>query len=91
MNKGNITEQIEGTHQQGVSVLDDLMVKTGELELADPPVAPVRYRQKLRENAYKVLVVGETKKSTRQTPIVAGLPGLGVPVHIQQAQKIYAS
>ena len=91
MHKGNITEQIEEIRQQGVSVLDDLMVKTGEIELADPPAALVRHRQKLRENAYKVLVVGETKNSTRQTPIVAGLPGLEGPVHIQQAQKIYAS
>jgi ribosome biogenesis GTPase A len=59
---GNVTEQIEGIRRQTVAVLDDLIAKAGEFELADPPAALGRYREKLRENAYKVLVVGEAKR-----------------------------
>ena len=61
MHAGNVTEQIEGIRQQTVAVLDELMANAGEFELADPPAAFERYRQKLRENTYKVLVVGEAK------------------------------
>ena len=59
---GNVTGQIEGVRQQTVAVLDELISKAGEFELADPPPALERYRGKLRENAYKVLVVGEAKR-----------------------------
>jgi hypothetical protein len=59
---GNVTGQIEGVRQQTVAVLDELISKTGEFELADPPPALERYRGKLRENAYKVLVVWEAKR-----------------------------
>ena len=62
MYSGNITEQIEGIRRQTVAVLDDLLAKAGWFELADPPAALGRYRQKLRENSYKVLVVGEAKR-----------------------------
>lgn len=62
IHSGNITEQIEGIRRQTVAVLDDLIAKAGEFELADPPAALGRYRRKLRENAYKVLVVGEAKR-----------------------------
>ncbi len=62
MHAGNVTEQIEGIRQQTVAVLDELISKAGEFELADPPPALERYRAKLRENAYKVLVVGEAKR-----------------------------
>ncbi len=58
----NVTEQIEGIRRQSVAVLDDLIARAGGFELADPPAALGRYRQKLRENAYKVLVVGEAKR-----------------------------
>jgi GTPase SAR1 family protein len=59
---GNVTGQIEGVRQQTVAVLDELISKASEFELADPPPALGRYRDKLRENAYKVLVVGEAKR-----------------------------
>src|SRR5215216_7206231 len=39
-----------------------LIARSDEFELADPPPALERYRRKLRENAYKVLVVGEAKR-----------------------------
>src|SRR5918997_2262300 len=58
----NVTQQIEGIRRQTVAVLDDLIAKAGGFELADPPAALGRYRHKLRENAYKVLVVGEAKR-----------------------------
>jgi hypothetical protein len=63
MHSGNVTEQVEGIREQSVAVLEDLIARAGEFELADPPAALVRYRQKLRENAYKVLVVGKAKKT----------------------------
>src|ERR687893_1977698 len=58
----NVTEQIEGIRRQSVAVLDGLLARAGGFELADPPAALGRYRRKLRENAYKVLVVGEAKR-----------------------------
>ena len=58
----NVTEQIEGIRRQTVAVLDDLLAQAGEFELTDPPAALGRYRQKLRENAYKALIVGEAKR-----------------------------
>jgi len=58
----NVTERIEGIRRQTVDTLDELIAKAGEFELADPPANLERYRQKLHENAYKVLVVGEAKR-----------------------------
>jgi ribosome biogenesis GTPase A len=58
----NVTEQIEGIRRQIIAVLNDLIALAGGFELADPPAALGRYREKLRENAYKVLVVGEAKR-----------------------------
>lgn len=58
----NVTGQIEGVRRQTVAFLDELIARAGEFELADPPPALGRYREKLRENAYKVLVVGEAKR-----------------------------
>jgi hypothetical protein len=59
---GNVTGQIEGIRQKTVAVLDELIARADEFELADPPQALGQYRQKLRENAYKVLVVGGAKR-----------------------------
>lgn len=49
-------------NQQTVSVLDELISKADEFELAAPPPALLRYREKLREDSHKVLVVGEAKR-----------------------------
>jgi GTP-binding protein EngB required for normal cell division len=62
MYSGNVTGQIEGIRRQSVAVLDDLIARADEFELADPSPVLGRYREKLRENAYKVLVVGEAKR-----------------------------
>ncbi len=59
---GNVTGQIEQIRQQTVTVLDEIIARAGEFELADPPPALERYRKKLSENTYKVLVVGEAKR-----------------------------
>jgi GTPase Era involved in 16S rRNA processing len=62
MYSGNVTGQIEGIRRQTVAVLDELIARADEFELADPSPALGGYREKLRENAYKVLVVGEAKR-----------------------------
>lgn len=62
MHPGDVTEQIDGIRQQAVNILDELIAKAGEYELPDPPSALKRHRDKLRENSYKVLVVGEAKR-----------------------------
>src|SRR5918998_5368526 len=58
----NAAEQIEEVGQRTVAVLDGLMTKSKEFELAEPPEILKRYAQKLRENTYTVLVVGEAKR-----------------------------
>src|SRR3954462_356329 len=62
MPSGNVTGQIEGIRRQTVTILDELLARAGEFELGDPPAVLERYHQKLRENSYKVLVVGEAKR-----------------------------
>ena len=62
MYSGNVTGQIEGIRQQTLTVLDETIARAGEFELADPPPALTRYRKKLADNTYKVLVVGEAKR-----------------------------
>src|SRR5918997_4303057 len=62
MNPGNKTEQTEGIRKQSVAVLGALTAKAGEFELGEPPQALGRHRRRLRENTYKVLVVGEAKR-----------------------------
>ena len=58
----NAAEQIEEVHKRTVAVLDALITKGKEFELAEPPEALKRRAQKLRENTYEVLVVGEAKR-----------------------------
>ncbi|MDQ3508911.1 MAG: dynamin family protein [Actinomycetota bacterium] len=48
--------------QPDTAVLDEIISKATEFELAAPPPALIRCRDKLRENSYKVLVVGEAKR-----------------------------
>src|SRR5918994_6031263 len=62
MYSGNVTGQIERIRRQTVAVLDELIARADEFELADPLPTLGRYHEKLRENAYKVLVVGEAKR-----------------------------
>ena len=61
-NAGNVAGQIEGIRQQTVAILDELIARADQFDLADPPPALNHYRDKLRENSYKVLVVGEAKR-----------------------------
>ena len=58
----NAAEQIEEVRQRTVVVLDGLIAKSKEFELAEPPEILERYAQKLRENTYTMLVVGEAKR-----------------------------
>jgi GTPase SAR1 family protein len=59
---GDTTGQIEEVRRQTVAVLEELISKAGAFELADPPPVLRQYRDKLRENAFKVLVAGEAKR-----------------------------
>jgi GTP-binding protein EngB required for normal cell division len=58
----NAAEQLEKIRQQSVAVLDGLIAKGAEFELAEPPETLKQYARKLRENTYTVLVVGEAKR-----------------------------
>ena len=59
---GDATGQIEGVRRQTITVLNELISKAGGFDLADPPPVLGQHLQKLRENAYKVLVAGEAKR-----------------------------
>jgi hypothetical protein len=48
---GSVMGQSEGVRQQTVAVLDEPISRTDEFDLADPPPALERYRQKLGGNA----------------------------------------
>src|SRR5215210_3685517 len=62
MHPGDATGQIEGVRRQTIAVLNELISKAGGFQLADPPPVLKGHLQKLRENAYKVLVAGEAKR-----------------------------
>jgi len=60
---GDATGQTEGARRQTIAVPNGLISKAGGgFELADPPPALEGQRRKLRENSYKALVAGETKR-----------------------------
>ena len=59
---GDVSGQIEGIRQQAANVLEELIATAGEFELADPPAALKQYHERLKENTYQVLVVGEAKR-----------------------------
>src|SRR5437762_13795979 len=54
--------RIEELRQETVTLLADLLGKATAFELPKPPEALDAMRQKLEENTYKVLVVGEAKR-----------------------------
>jgi predicted GTPase len=55
-------DRIEAARQDTISVLENLNERAAEFELPKPPEALGSYLQKLRENTYQVLVVGEAKR-----------------------------
>lgn len=57
-----INQQAREVRQDTISIVEDLTRKAGEFELPKPPEALEHYREKLVENTYKVLVVGEAKR-----------------------------
>jgi predicted GTPase len=57
-----IMQRARETRLETVSILKGLTEKAGAFELPQPPEALDRYRDKLEENTYKVLVAGETKR-----------------------------
>ena len=57
-----LLKQIDGLRQQGLTLLDQLMDRAATFELPAPPEALGQFRQKLQENRYQVLVVGEAKR-----------------------------
>lgn len=63
MSESNGTvEQVEAIRRQSIAVLDEMVGKAREYDLADLSVALDPYRKKLRDNTYNVLVVGEAKR-----------------------------
>lgn len=77
-----------------LAALDALVSKAREFELAEPPPALFGYRDKLREDSYKVLVVGEAKrgKSTFVNALIGrDLLPTDVDVATSQVFKIGAS
>lgn len=57
-----LDQQARVVRQETISILENLTKKAGEFELPKPPGALEHYRQRLVENTYKVLVVGEAKR-----------------------------
>src|SRR5215213_10055392 len=84
MSTGNIIEQSEEIRKRSMAVIDALKAKAGEFELGEPPEALGRHRRRLRENAYKVLVVGEAKRG--KSTFVNALIGRDIlPTDVQVA------
>ena len=84
MSTGNIIEQSEEIRKRSMAVIDALTAKAGEFELGEPPEALGRHRRRLRDNAYKVLVVGEAKRG--KSTFVNALIGRDIlPTDVQVA------
>jgi GTP-binding protein EngB required for normal cell division len=56
------SEQTEAVRHQAITIIDQLTKKAKSFELPDPPETLALYRNKLEDNHYKVLVVGEAKR-----------------------------
>lgn len=85
-------DRIETLRLNTISLLAELMEKTKKFELPEPPEAMEMHRQKLQENTYKVLVVGEAKrgKSTFVNALI-GKPILPTDVDIATCQVFHIS
>ncbi len=57
-----LLKQIDGLRQQSLTLLDQLTDRAATFELPAPPEALGQFRQKLQDNRYQVLVVGEAKR-----------------------------
>lgn len=57
-----LLKQMESLRQKSLTVLDQVVDRARDFELPAPPEALGLFRQKLQENTYKVLVVGEAKR-----------------------------
>ena len=57
-----INEQANEVRNETISILNALTERAREFELPKPPEALARYQQRLAQNTYKVLVVGEAKR-----------------------------
>ena len=100
MSESNGTaERAEAIRRQSIAVLDEMVEKAREHGLAQLPPALELYREKLRENTYDVLVVGEAKRGKSgfvNAPIGRDVPPMAVDAatgrvfRIRQAeQKAY--
>lgn len=76
--------QFETIRQQTLTLLDELTGKAKDFALPAPPEAFASYRQKLVDNTYQVLVVGEAKRG--KSSFVNALIGRAIlPVDIPVA------
>ncbi|MGH3146531.1 MAG: dynamin family protein, partial [Rubrobacter sp.] len=69
-------QQAREIRQETISILEKLARKSEEFELPKPPEALEEYHQRLAENTYKVLVVGEARRG--KSSFVNALIGEGV-------------
>jgi GTPase SAR1 family protein len=56
------TARSENLRRETISLLEIVSQKAAEFDLPEPPEALERFRQKLSDNIFKVLVVGEAKR-----------------------------
>lgn len=57
-----LSQQAETVRKETISILENLNDKGTQFELPKPPEEFDRYRQRLQQNTYKILVVGEAKR-----------------------------
>ncbi|MBV9453671.1 MAG: dynamin family protein [Rubrobacter sp.] len=81
----DIAGRTEEIRQKAIDAIDSLARKAGEFGLAKPPEALEQHRRKLREDDYKVLVVGGAKRG--KSTFVNALLGRDVlPINIATSQ-----
>ncbi len=84
--------RIEAQRRTALGVLDQLTEQARAFELPAPPEALGRYRQRLADNTYRVLVVGEAKRGKSSfINALIGRPILPTDVDIATSQVFLVS
>ena len=71
-----LRERAEDLRHRAVASVDAVVQKAKDLELPEPPDVLGQYREKLVENKYKVLVMGEAKRG--KSTFINALVGRGI-------------
>src|SRR5450755_4525299 len=89
MSSGNTgIEQIENIRLRTIGILDNLTEKAREYQLSEAPNASLQYRQKIVENTYQVLVVGEAKRG--KSSLITGQLFRTLVAHSGQGQGVFS-